>query len=143
MGSHREHSWQSSKEALGRTSPSLTKDDLRKLQVLQNKCLRIVTNSDYKTPTSVLLDKTKLLSVHQQMAQLSLSQVFNIYKTRLPAYHYNRIFSNANTDQRTRSVNDFSTNRIEFKLSITRTHFFYQASRLWSALPDTIKLAIN
>ena len=68
-------------EALGRTSPSLTKDDLRKLQVLQNKCLRIVTNSDYKTPTSVLLDKTKLLSVHQQMAQLSLSQ-FSI-STRL------------------------------------------------------------
>ena len=130
-------------EALVRTSPSLTKDDLRKLQVLQNKCLRIVTNSDYKTPTSVLLDKTKLLSVHQQMAQLSLSQVFNIYKTRLPAYHYNRIFSDANTDQRTRSVNDFSTNRIEFKLSITRTHFFYQASRLWSALPDSIKLARN
>ena len=36
-------------EALGRTSQSLTKEDLRKLQVFQNKHLKIVTNSDYKT----------------------------------------------------------------------------------------------
>ena len=52
-----------------RTSPSLTKKDARKLQVLQNKCLRILTNMEYGTPTKTLLEKTKLLSVHQQMAQ--------------------------------------------------------------------------
>ena len=54
-------------------SPSLTKEDLRKLQVLQNKCLRIVSSSDFKTPTALLLRKTNALSVHQQIAQLSLS----------------------------------------------------------------------
>ena len=47
-----------------RTSPSITKEDVRKLQVLQNKCLRMVTNSDYKTPTSELIMKTNCLSVH-------------------------------------------------------------------------------
>ena len=40
-----------------RTSPSLTKEDVCKLQVLQNKCLRMITDCDYKTPTSVLLSK--------------------------------------------------------------------------------------
>ena len=47
-----------------RSSSSLTKEDLRKLQVLQNKCLRLVTNSDYKTPTKVLLQKTKCAPAH-------------------------------------------------------------------------------
>ena len=61
-----------------RTSTSITKDDLKKLQVLQNKCMRIICSSDYKTPTSVLLQKTNALSVHQLMAQLSLSQIIII-----------------------------------------------------------------
>ena len=79
-----------------RKCPSLKKEDVRKLQVLQNKCLRIITHSDYKTPTKVLLEKTKSLSVHQQIAHLSLSQVYNVHKTKLPAYHFNRLFVNPN-----------------------------------------------
>ena len=124
-----------------RKSPSLTKDDVRKLQVLQNKCLRIITNSDYETPTTSLLQKTNTLSVHQLMAHLSLSQVFSIFKSKLPAYHYSRLF--ANNQGELRPANDYSVNRIEFKLSLARTNFFYQSSRLWSALPERIKSARN
>ena len=125
-----------------RTSSSITKEDLRKLQVLQNKCLRIVTNSDYKTPTKVLLQKTNSLSVHQLMAQLTLSQVYNIHNMKLPAYHYERLFAGAALPG-TRSVTNFAANRVEYKLSLARTHFFYQASRLWTALPEHIKSSRN
>ena len=124
-------------------SPTLTKEDIRKLQVLQNKCLRLITNCDYKTPTKVLLQKTNRLSVHQQIAQLSLSQVHSIYYTRSPAYHYQRLFSrphNNDEQQGTRSVGDYSANRIDFKLSLARSNFFYQSSRLWAAIPDSIKM---
>ena len=69
-------------------SPSLTKDDMKRLQVLQNKCLRILTNSDYKTPTLNLLEKTKKLSVHQQIAYQTLSQVYSIHATKFPAHHF-------------------------------------------------------
>ena len=126
-----------------RTSSSLTKEDVRKLQVLQNKCLRMVTDSDYRTPTEVLLKKTNSLSVHQRIAHLSLSQVYNIHRTKLPAYHYSRLFVNEHSDGRTRSVNDYQVNRIEFGLSLARSNFFYQSSRLWSATPDHIKAAHN
>ena len=34
-------------------------------------------------------------------------------------------------------------NRIEFRLSLARASFFYQASRLWSALPDEIRSTEN
>ena len=110
-----------------RTSPSITKDDLKKLQVLQNKCMRIICSSDYKTPTSVLLQKTNALSVHQLMAQLSLSQMYGIFHNKLPAYHYDRLFGRDSTEAR--PMNMYWANRIEFKLSLARTHFFYQASR--------------
>ena len=127
-----------------RTRSSLTKEDVRKLQVLQNKCLRIITNKDYKTPTSDLLHQTKSLSVHQQMAHLSLSQVYNIHSTQLPAYHYGRLFGNNQDEPRIRSGNNYSVNRIEFTLSQARTHFFfYQSSRLWAALPDQVKSSRN
>ena len=40
-----------------RTSSSITKEDIRKLQVLQDKWVPIVTNNDNKTPTKVFLQK--------------------------------------------------------------------------------------
>ena len=126
-------------------SPSLTKEDMRKLQVLQNKCLRLLTSSDYKTPTNILLQKTQKLSVHQQVAYLSLSQVFSIHQNKSPVYHYRRLFmkTNNNTIPDTRTQNTHGINRVEFKLSLCRTNFFYQSSRLWSSLPIHIRSAKN
>ena len=124
-----------------RTSPTMTKEDLRKLQVLQNKCLRLVTNCDYKTPTATLIKKTNSLSVHQRTAHLSLCQVYTIFQTRNPVYHYGRLFGMDSTDTlpNTRNNNDTSIKRISFKLSMARSSFFYQSSRLWAALPDHVK----
>jgi hypothetical protein len=109
--------WQIPGEDEDMRSLTLTKEDIRKLQVLQNKCLRLITNCDYKTPTKVLFQKTNRLSVHQQIAQLSLSQVHSIYYTRSPAYHYQRLFSRPHDNdeqQGTQSVGDYSANRIDF-----------------------------
>ena len=129
----------------GIRSPTLTKEDMRKLQVLQNKCLRILTSSDYKTPTNLLLQKTGKLSVHQQVAYLSLSQVFSIQQNKSPVYHHRRLFRrmNNNTAPDTRTQDTHRINRVEFKLSLCRTNFFYQSSRLWSSLPIHIRSAKN
>ena len=123
-----------------RNSASMTKEDARRLQVLQNKCLRLLTNSDYKTPTKELLEKTNTLSVHQEIAHLSLSQVYNIHKTKLPAYHYRRLFESRENETRIRPGH---VNRIEFDRSLARANFFYQSSRLWTALPDQVKSSEN
>ena len=92
-----------------------------------------------------LLQKTNSISVHQQIAQLMLSQVYNIFTSKAPAYHYDRLFlgNHSGTTLETRSTNNFTINRINFKLSLGRTNFFYQASRLWAALPDLIKSSRN
>ena len=47
---------------------SITKNDMKRLQVLQNKTMRMETGLDYKTPTAELLRRTRKLSVHQMIA---------------------------------------------------------------------------
>ena len=41
-----------------RNNPMTTKEDMRKMQVLQNSVMRIMSSSKYDTPTSILLEKT-------------------------------------------------------------------------------------
>ena len=123
-----------------RTCPTMTKEDIRKLQVLHNKCLRLISNSDYQTPTATLLQRTGQLSVHQRIAHLSLSQVYSIYKTKNPIYHHKQLFGRQPGN---RDTSDYTPNRIEFNLSLARSSFFYQSSRLWAAIPDQIKTSTN
>ena len=123
-------------------STSIAKEDIRKLQVLQNKCMRMLTNMDRDTATSTLLHRTKFLSVHQMIAQHTAVQVFNVFKNRLPLYHYQRLFTDIdetrNMDIRSRSSNP---TRVDFNVSLGRSSFFYRGSRIWSALPLYIKTA--
>ena len=56
---------------------AFTKEDSRRLQVLQNKILRIILkNPDCKTPTRELLNELAELSVHQLGALHTLQTVF-------------------------------------------------------------------
>ena len=109
------------------TRTSISKDDVRKLQVLQNKTMRLETNLDFGTPTKELLARTGKLSVHQMIAYSTAVQMYNIKRTEEPKYHHDRLFSGAN--------------RVEFKLSLARASFFYQGARIWAALPGTMKTA--
>ena len=43
----------------------------------------------------------------------------------------------------TRTMNMYSVNRVSFNLSLAWTHFFYQASRLWTTIPELIKPSKN
>ena len=123
---------------------NMSKDDLRKLQVLHNKCMRLQTGKDRNTSCTTLLSLTNSLSVHQMIAHKSAIQVYNVSKNEAPKYHFQRLFpSNRSQDnQETRSTSNLDT-RVEFTRTIGRGSFFYQGSRLWSALPLNIKMARN
>ena len=121
--------------------PSISKRDMRKLQVLQNKTMRMETKSDHYTPTVELLQKTRKLSVHQMVAQSIAVQVYNTSKSQQPKYHHDRLFSrNQDNLNPTRTA---AEPRLESKLSLGRGGFFYQGSRIWTALPHHIKNARN
>ena len=123
-----------------RRKTSITKQDMRKLQILQNKVMRIQTRMKYDTPTNTLLAKTNTLSVHQSVAYYSLTQMYSVITSQQPHHHFQRLVEEDKTGPRTRSLQE---KRIEFELSAGRGSFFYQASRLWAALPSNVKSSNN
>ena len=59
-----------------RRNMAIAKEDMKKLQVLQNKTLRLITGHDYTTSTATLLETTKMMSVHQLVAYHTACQIF-------------------------------------------------------------------
>ena len=127
-----------------RRSVSMRKKDMRKLQTLQNKAMRILTNSDYQTPTLQLLESSKMLSVNQLAGYSMATQVFKIFTSGKPNYHYERFFGRLEPRHgaQTRTLLN-SESRVEFKLSQGRGTFFYLASSIWNSLPLQIRNARN
>jgi hypothetical protein len=107
---------------------SISKKDMRRLQSLQNKTLRLQSGLDRYTPTETLMAATNSLSVHQLAAKSCLVQVYNIQKNKKPAYHYDRLFPEEGIPA-----------RIEYDRALCRGGFFFQSSHLWSSLPESIK----
>ena len=66
---------------------AFTKDDCRRLQVLQNKTQIIITGiRELNTPTDVLLRPTDSLSVHQLGAYHSVTTAFKVIHSGKPEY---------------------------------------------------------
>ena len=63
-----------------------TKDDNRRLQVLQNKVVRMQTGLPWDTPTSDLMKAAGELSVQQLTAYHTIMQVFKVIKSGKPSY---------------------------------------------------------
>ena len=115
---------------------AFTKEDCRKLQVLQNKTLRYKTgNYGLNVPTSDLLEATKDLSVHQLAAYHTLVTVFRVVTTGQPEYLAEKLILRRPDQDRifpSRQVNTIQTN---CSLTISRSGFLYRGSKLWNLLP--------
>ena len=98
---------------------SISKKDMRRLQSLQNKTLRLQSGLNRYTPTETLMSATKSLSVHQLAAKCCLVQTYNIQKNKKPSYHYDRLFPE-----------DGIPARVDYEKALCRGGFFYQSSHL-------------
>ena len=120
---------------------SFTKEDCRKLQVLQNKVLRIqIGTRDRNVPTKTLLDKARQLSVHQLGALHSVQLLFKVVTTNQPKYLADILSLRLADDERTvfpqRSLN---TIQVSCKLSLSRSGFCYRSAKLWNLLPAEMR----
>ena len=98
----------------------MSKEDLRKLQVLQNSVMRVKTSSRYDESVTSLPGKTKQLNIQQMIAYYTLNQVHNIGKHRAPTYHHICLFGGgAALNINTRSTANFES-RVEFDTSLAR-----------------------
>ena len=119
-----------------RRSVAFGKEDCRKLQVLQNKTLRYKSgNFELNTPTSVLLDATKDLSVHQLGAYQTLVTVFRIVTTGQPRYLAEKLTLRKPNQDGVFPCRNINTIKVLCELSIARSGFCYRGAKLWNCLP--------
>ena len=101
---------------------TFTKEDCRKLQVLQNKVLRMKTgNYVMNAPTNDLLDATGDLSVHQLGAHHTIVTAHRTIRTGQPKYLADKLVL-----------------RTPISVNCDLT-VIYRAAKLWNLLPSTIR----
>ena len=108
----------------------LTKRDLKRLQSLQNKAIRLIHNRDRYTPTKELLDEANQLSINQSIAYHIILQTFKIKLSKLPKYQYEWLFTEVQRNSRLRTDH---LKRVE--LNYGQNSFFYQTCKFWPVLP--------
>ena len=112
---------------------AFTKEDCQRLQVLQNKTLRIITrNNQLNAPTEELLSETNSLSVNQLGIFHTVMTAFKAIRCDKPKYLANKLKlrkPEAGTAFPHRQTNATCT------LTISRSGFFYRAAKVWNLLP--------
>ena len=124
---------------------SFTKEGCRKLQVLQNKVLRIQTGSkDRNEPTKDLLEKAQQLSVHQLGAYHSVQLLFKVLTTHQPKCLAD-IFTlrRPDDDENVFPHRRLNTMQVQCTLSLSRSGFCYRSAKLWNLLPPEMRSETN
>ena len=123
---------------------SYTKEDNRKLQVLQNQVSRL--QLDYhdqersrrrkqNMSTKELLEKTGDLSVHQLGAQSTLIMVRKIITSKKPSYLSDRLI----TTQPLNNRSELAT--MTTSLNLRKSSFLYRGIKLFNQLPEELRKA--
>ena len=119
---------------------TFTKEDNRKLQVIQNHLCRMLLNtqSNYyrqNQSTKELLDQCGELSIHQMGAQQTLVMVQKIICTGKPDYLSKRIKVR---EARVQGVSTLLA-PVDASLGVTRSSFIYRGVKLYNQLPEKIR----
>ena len=117
--------------------PSFTFSDNSRLQVLQNKVNRLLTDSQYRTPTSELLEKTDSLSIQQMIAFQTMMMMQKILQSKKPTYLANKITEGGG--ERHLRGGSRSLNTSNLSLSISREGFVNRGTTLMNMLDATVR----
>ena len=107
------------------------------LQVLQNKLNKLLTNSDYNTPTVDLLEQTDALSVHQMIAYQTGVATYKVVKSGKPSYIASKLkVKQTNPDTR-QGAGTVEVPR--YKMNIAREGFIYRGAQLYNKLDGDLR----
>ena len=93
------------------------KEDLRKLQVLQNKVARISTGLKRETTTKDFLAQAKIISVHQLIGYHTLLTVQKTLTSRKPAYIWDRLSLHQAGGNRVVALRQVNKTRVDQRLT--------------------------
>ena len=107
------------------TVPTITKEDIQKLQTFQNTLLRLQTGLARGTATEYLVQQSGQLSVHQLSTYFSILQVHKCKMSRQPASMYNCLFPEGLALEDGRNMRSVTNEHINvcYDLSLTWSSF--------------------
>ena len=123
---------------------AFTKEDCRKLQVLQNKVLRLKTGlRERKTPTDTLLDTSGDLSVHQLGAFQTVLSAFKAIRYGKPKHLATKLNLRKPKDSEAFPLRKLNSIDVTCSLTVSRSGFVYRAAQLWNSLPGDLRSEIE
>ena len=125
-------------EIYGRTSIS----NLKKLQIIQNKSLKILLNLHPRTPTDFVHNKAKVLKIHHIYDYTTLIFVYKQINGKLPSIYDNYFTPNHHIHQHyTRQSSNLHVPQIHSKHGHNMTKF--TGPQMWNKLPPELRQQNN
>ena len=118
---------------------AFTKSNMRKLQILQNKILRIKCGLGYETRTNELIEKTGDLSVHQLCAYTTLTSAHRTIISKQPHFMHSKLRLRNKNWIPVLPERFVNTIDVDSKLTLGRGGFFFRAASLFNMLPVTLR----
>ena len=111
------------------------------LEKLQNRAMRIITDSPYDAPAEPLLRQLRLPSIAEMIRQESASMVYKAINDQAPPYlssFYNSVCALTKRMLRNYKLN-LRPSRMKTKFG--QNNFVYRGAICWNSLPKDCKLA--
>lgn len=119
---------------------SCNKGDIRRLQMLQNRGMRMILNCDKKTNVKYMMNTLGWLSVEQMVERAVLCLIYKITSNMLPKYLQDFLTKRSDIHSYgTRTLEYFNINHT--KLAMVKNSLFYEGTRIFNGLPRDIKNA--
>ena len=122
---------------------SFKKEDCRKIQVIQNKVLRLKANAPQNTSCQDLIKTTKDLSIHQLIAFHSLMLIHKINKSGKPKYLAKEMAMKKPTENVIFPHRQAYTIPLSGNLTTSRTGFCHRAARVFNKLPIDMRAVLR
>lgn len=119
-----------------------TQAQLKQLQKLQNRALRIILNCEFRTETKYMLDTLKMMSVKQRWMFNLMTFIFKIKNNLAPKYLTQKLkYNNDTHNLNTRNKNELRLPNIKSKFA--RNTIFYNGIKMYNTLPPVLKHETN
>ena len=118
-----------------------TKNNINKLQTLQNQLLKVLTSKKRRFPTNDIHNQLKILKIKDLLFQEKLSFVFNYVNNKLPSTflnYYNEFVHNIDTRNKN---NNFIIP--QHRTNIGASTMKVEGAKLWNELDTNIKQSSN
>ena len=122
---------------------AFTRGDNRKLQVLQNKVMRLQSGLPFRTSTLHLTEATGDLSVQQLTAHTTLVTAQRSMYFQSPQYLSDRLQVRTHQGNPALPVRHLNTLQKQSNLTLARSSFFCRASALFNQLPPNMRDYLN